>query len=335
MQKIIYKNKLGKVVNADSHKYLQKNVDSDSVDLIVTSPPFALTREKNYGNVKSDEYCDWLKPFIKQFKRIIKPSGSIVIDIGGAWNKGLPTKSIYQYKLLIMMVEELGLHLIHDYYWWNPSKLPTPAEWVTVRRIRVKDAVNNIFWLAKTPYPKSSNKRVLSPYSESMKKLLVDGYKPGKRPSGHDISSKFQTDNKGAIPPNLLAVANTSSTDPYVKYCKKHKIKIHDARFPQEIPEYFIKFTTDEDDIVVDPFSGSGITGRVASELNRKWLCIDLDKDYCEGAKGWFQKDTKLKKTEKPKEYKITSPQGLFDNVESFKLELNGGRTRLEKRKTK
>jgi DNA modification methylase len=325
MQKIIYKNKLGKVVNADSCEYLQKNIKSDSVDLIVTSPPFALTREKNYGNVKNDEYCAWLKPFIKQFKRIIKPSGSIVIDIGGVWNKGLPTKSIYQYKLLIMMVEELGLHLIHDYFWWNPSKLPTPAEWVTVRRIRVKDAVNNIFWLAKTPYPKSSNKRVLSPYSKSMEKLLSNGYKPRKRPSGHDISNKFQINNKGAIPPNLLAVANTSSSDPYVKYCKEKDIKIHDARFPRQIPEYFIRLTTNENDMVVDPFCGSGITAKVASDLKRKWLCIDLKKDYCEGSKGWFQDDAKSKKLRKAREYKIYSPLYESQDVDDFEIELNGG----------
>ena len=173
MKTVIYRNKLGRIIHSDSLTYMKKKVEDDSIDLIMTSPPFALTREKNYGNVGSNEYCEWIRPFISEFKRIIKPNGSIVIDIGGSWNKGLPTKSIYQYKLLLMMVEDLNLHLITDYYWLNPSKLPTPAEWVTVRRIRVKDAVNNIFWMAKTPYPKASNRRVLSPYSDSMEKLLI------------------------------------------------------------------------------------------------------------------------------------------------------------------
>jgi len=235
-----------------------------------------------------------------------------------------------------MMVEELGLHLIHDYFWWNPSKLPTPAEWVTVRRIRVKDAVNNIFWLAKTPFPKSSNKRVLSPYSESMEKLLIHGYKPLKRPSGHDISNKFQTNNKGAIPPNLLAVANTSSTDPYVKYCKKKNIKIHDARFPSLIPEYFIRLTTNENDIVVDPFCGSGVTGKVASDLKRRWVCIDLDKDYCEGSKGWFNSKKVISNVKKKGSFFIVnSPLSNKEILDDSLLDENGGSKRNEKRKVK
>ena len=289
MQKLIYKNKLGRIINSDSLEYLKKNVRSNSVDLIVTSPPFALIKKKSYGNVNEDTYLEWIKPFIIQFKRVIKPSGSIVIDIGGAWNKGLPTKSIYQYKFLIMMVEDLGLHLIHDYFWWNPNKLPTPAEWVTIRRIRVKDSVNNIFWLAKTPYPKSSNKRVLNPYSERMEKLFSNGYKAKKRPSGHKISEQFSKRNKGAIPSNLLAVSSSGvNIDAYSNYCKEHSLKIHDARFPSKIPEYFIRLTTDESDFVIDPFSGSSITGAVASSLNRKWLCLDSNKEFCRGGKGWF-----------------------------------------------
>ena len=233
MQKIIYKNKLGKIVHSDSLKYLQKNIKSDSVDLIITSPPFALIKKKSYGNEYGNNYLKWIKPFLKQFKRVIKSSGSIVIDIGGSWNKGMPTKNIYQYKLIVMIVEELEMHLIHDYFWWNPNKLPTPAEWVTIRRIRVKDAVNNIFWIGKTPYPKASNKRVLNPYSKRMEELFTNGYDAKLRPSGHKISKNFSTRNKGAIPPNLLAVSSSSfSSDNYYKYCIENSLPMHDARFP-------------------------------------------------------------------------------------------------------
>ncbi len=130
-----------------------------------------------------------------------------------------------------MLCRELGFHLAQDFYWWNPSKLPTPAEWVTVRRVRVKDAVNQIWWLSKTPWPKASNTRVLQPYSSSMKTLLRDGYTPNMRPSGHDISDQFQKNNGAAIPPNLIAVANTESNSPYISYCKSHDIKPHPARF--------------------------------------------------------------------------------------------------------
>ena len=133
------------------------------------------------------------------------------MDIGGSWNSGLPTRSLYHYELVIMLCRELGFHLAQEFFWWNPSKLPTPAEWVTVRRIRVKDAVNCVWWFSKEPFPKASNRRVLTPYSESMKNLLENGYRAKKRPSGHDISEKFSIDNGAAIPPNLIPLANTES----------------------------------------------------------------------------------------------------------------------------
>ena len=133
-------------------------------------------------------------------------AGGLVIDIGGAWKPGTPTRSLYHFELLIALCRDYGFHLCQEHYWWNPAKLPTPAEWVNVRRVRVKDAVNCIWWLSKTPWPKASNKRILAPYSNSMKSLLKNGYMPKLRPSGHDISNKFEKDNGGSVPPNLLAM---------------------------------------------------------------------------------------------------------------------------------
>ena len=121
---------MGEIVHGDSVNVLAAYSD-DSVDLIMTSPPFGLVRKKDYGNVDADEYVDWFKPFAKAFHRVLKNSGSLVIDIGGAWNKGYPTRNLYYFKLLIMLCEEFGFHLAQDFYWWNPSRLPTPAEWVT------------------------------------------------------------------------------------------------------------------------------------------------------------------------------------------------------------
>ncbi len=205
---------LGKIIQGDSREVLASRT-SESVDLIVTSPPFGLVRKKDYGNVEADEYVDWFKSFAAEFHRVLKDDGSLVIDIGGAWNKGYPTRNLYHFKLLIMLCEELDFHLAQEFYWWNPSKLPTPAEWVTVRRIRVKDAVNTVWWLSKTPWPKASNRRVLQPYSPSMRGLLAKGYRAKKRPSGHDISNKFRIDNGAAIPPNLIAIPNTESNSFY------------------------------------------------------------------------------------------------------------------------
>ena len=286
-EKWFYTTEYGQILNGDSYHFVS-GLRENSVDLIVTSPPFGLVRKKEYGNVSADEYLDWFRPYATQFHRILKQSGSLVIDIGGVWNKGEPTRHLYHFELLIMLCKEYNFHLAQDFYWWNPAKLPTPAEWVTIRRIRVKDAVNKVWWLSKSSWPKASNKRVLQPYSDSMRELLTNGYKPNLRPSGHDISDKFSTDNGGAIPPNLLAIANTESNSPYLRYCRDKGLKPHPARFPLELPEFFIRMLTDEGDTVLDPFAGSCATAEICERLKRKWTCVELRTDYLKGALGRF-----------------------------------------------
>ncbi len=324
----------GKIIHGDSLSFLQEQVEDESVDLIMTSPPFGLVRKKDYGNVDAADYIAWFKPFGQQFSRVLKSSGSLVIDIGGSWIKGQPTRSLYHFKLLIMLCEEIGFHLAQEFYWWNPSKLPTPAEWVTVRRIRVKDAVNCIWWLSRTPYPKASNKRVLQPYSDSMVELLRNGYTAKKRPSGHDISGKFGVNNQAAIPPNLLAVAHTESNSHYLRYCAEHGIQPHPARFPADIPEFFIRMLTEPSDLVVDPFGGSCVTGEVAERLDRRWTCIDMEEDYLRGALGRFVVDqnpgeTNGKKGARPQTYyKVPKPGLLWSESLDLPLPEDGGRKR-------
>lgn len=278
----------GRIYHGDSLGLLHCTLEPASVDLIMTSPPFGLVRKKSYGNEDADQYVEWFRPFAEGMRRVLKEKGSLVIDIGGAWKRGTPTRSLYHFELLITLCREYGFHLCQEHYWWNPAKLPTPAEWVNVRRVRVKDAVNCIWWLSKTPWPKSSNKRILAPYSASMQSLLKNGYTPKLRPSGHDISDKFSKDNGGAVPPNLLALANTESNGTYQDYCRANKLPVHPARFPSRIPEYFIRMLTDENDFVVDPFAGSCVTGEVAESLNRRWACCELDEDYLKGAMARF-----------------------------------------------
>ena len=254
----------GKIFAGDSLGLLHKTLQPGSVDLIMTSPPFGLVRKKSYGNEDADDYVEWFRPFAEGFRRVLKPAGSLVIDIGGAWKPGIPTRSLYHFDLLLTLCREFGFHLCQEHYWWNPAKLPTPAEWVNVRRIRVKDAVNCIWWLSPSPWPKASNKRILAPYSQSMKTLLKNGYTPKLRPSGNDISDKFSRDNGGSVPPNLLALANTESNGRYQEFCRANNLPVHPARFPGGIPEYFMRFLTDEGDTVLDPFAGSCVTGEVA-----------------------------------------------------------------------
>jgi DNA modification methylase len=327
---IAFKTDLGKIALGDSCAYLANHVKDDSVDLIMTSPPFGLVRKKAYGNEDADQYVQWFRKFGREFARVLKPSGSLVIDIGGAWKPGFPTRSLYHYELLIMLCRMCGFHLAQEFFWWNPAKLPTPAEWVNVRRVRVKDAVNCIWWLSKTPFPKVSNRRILQPYSDSMKDLLKNGYKAKVRPSGHDISTKFQRDNGGAIPPNLIAIANTESNGAYQRYCRENGLIEHPARFPAALPAMFIRMLTDKGDFVIDPFGGSCVTGSVAEQMERNWLCCELDPEYVEGAKGRFAPGTDLVDpllSGRAAPYEIFPPAFLLDEEDSPLAE-DGGRER-------
>jgi len=290
-----YTSALGEAFLCDTLEFLPFLCDA-SVDLILTSPPFALKRKKEYGNEEEDKYCDWFMSFAPHLYRILKDDGSFVLDLGGAYKPGFPIRSIYQFELLVRLVKETGFYLAQEFYHYNPARLPAPAEWVNVRRVRVKDSVNVVWWLSKTPNPKADNRQVLRPYSDSMQSLLKNGYKAKLRPSGHDISEKFSRDNGGAIPPNLLELANTDSNGRYQQLCREYGVKVHPARFPPQFAEFFIKFLTDEGALVYDIFAGSNTTGFVAEKLARRWLATELSEEYLRGSKFRFMdKDLPVK----------------------------------------
>jgi site-specific DNA-methyltransferase (cytosine-N4-specific) len=289
-----YSTELGRMYCGDALEVLPYLIEQGvRAKLIHTSPPFALVRKKEYDNEDSDSYIHWFEQFIPLYRQILEPQGSLIIDIGGAWIKGLPVKSVYQYKLLVKLCQS-GFYLAQEFYHYNPSRLPTPAEWVTIRRLRVKDAVNNVWWLTLDPYVDADNRRILLPYSDSMKSLLKNGYKPAMRPSGHDISDKFQKDNGGAIPPNLLTLSNTESKSHYLKRCKEKGIKVHPARFPHALPDFFIRFLTNPGDLILDTFAGSNVTGEVAESLGRQWVSIELEPDYVAGSRFRFEDEALL-----------------------------------------
>ena len=155
--KSYYKTNLGKAFNGDSLELIKK-IPDNSVDLIVTSPPYGLQAKKEYGNADADVYIKWFMPFANEFHRILKPTGSFVLNIGGSWKKGTATRSLYHFELLIELSKKF--HLAEEFVWAKPATLPSPAMWVTVQRIRVKDAVEYVWWFSKTPNPKADNRKV-------------------------------------------------------------------------------------------------------------------------------------------------------------------------------
>jgi DNA modification methylase len=277
-----YTTNLGAAYLGDSLLLLDE-IESDSVQLVVTSPPFALQREKSYGNVEQAVYVDWLAEFCSKVHRILTSDGSFVLDLGGAYEKGRPVRSLYNYRVLIKLCDGLNFRLAEEFFWHNPAKLPSPIEWVNKRKLRAKDSVDTVWWLSKTDYPKADVRRVLTPYSERMKKLQKDPeafYTPKKRPSGHDVGGSFATINAGAIPSNLLQIANTESNSRYLQLCKEIGIRAHPARFPQKLPAFFIQFLTDPGDTVLDFFAGSNTSGAAAEDAGRKWIAFEQDNSF-------------------------------------------------------
>lgn len=293
----------GATYHGDSRELL-KQLPRESIDLVVTSPPFALNRKKDYGNKDAENYNSWFMEFAEKVKPALKPHGSFVVDIGGGWKKGEPYRSTYHFELLTQLAGSEGpFELAQDFYWYNPAKLPTPAQWVTIDRIRATDAVNHVWWLSKGEgtRPEADNTRVLQEYSDSQKKLMEEGYDDKMRPSGHDISDKFDEPKKGdgSIPPNLIKAANTASNTHYLRAFRELEEKgieldPHPARFPRDIPEFFIKFLTPDPPydgdkpVVLDIFAGSNLTGKVAQHLGRNWLAFEIQEQYLETSKFRF-----------------------------------------------
>ena len=267
------------------------------VHLIFTSPPFPLNRKKAYGNLIGKTYEDWLASFAKPLVDFLKPDGSIVIEIGNSWNPGEPTMSTLGLKSLLRFLENGDLNLCQQFVYQNPARLPSPAQWVNVKRIRVKDAFTHIWWMSPTPWPKANNRNVLIPYSDAMLKLLeTKVYNSGHRPSEHSIGTEsFLTDNGGAVPPNVITAANTRASDPYLAYCKENQIRPHPARMPEQIAKFFIEFLTEPDDIILDPFAGSNVTGSVAESLERRWISIEARREYAEASKSRFAESAVLR----------------------------------------
>ena len=301
----MYSSKLGRLIHGDSIELLSDDLKSElkgKVNLIVTSPPFPLNNKKKYGNEKGSEYLDWFVKMAPVFSELLTEDGSLVIEIGNAWEPNRPVQSLLHLECLFGLVKhpKANLRLIQEFICYNPSKLPSPAQWVTVNRLRTVDSYTHVWWIAKSDFPKADNSKVLRPYSKSMQNLLKkQKYNSGKRPSEHNISKTgFLKDNGGSIahnffemesldekrdvrlPHNVLSFSNTNSNDFFLSICREKKITPHPARMSAGLVNFFIEFLTNEKDIVLDPFGGSNTTGYCAEKLDRKWISFELNENY-------------------------------------------------------
>lgn len=269
---LCYTTQNGNAYCGDSLKLIPEILEDNSVDLLFTSPPFPLLVEKEYGNVNQERYIDFFMPYVESILPKIKDTGSIVLDFGNTWSKGIPAFNIYQFRILLKLVDDYGLYLACPMYWYNPSRLPLPAIFTAKRKLRPVDKIDNVWWLCKSPLEtKSDMTQVLVPYSKSMKKFF--------RKHRNNKSMSWQK-GEGALPCNLLEIPNTNNRSQYHVACRKLKIKGQPSTMPPKLAEWFIKALTVEGDLILDIFAGSNTTGYVAETLNRRFITIEERLEY-------------------------------------------------------
>ncbi len=309
-----YSTALGKCYHGLAEELLNTSLGKElegKVNLILTSPPFPLNHKKQYGNYNGQDYINWLVQFAPVFARLLTPNGSIVMELGNSWEPGRPIQSLLPIKTLLAFVEDpnAGLRLCQEFICHNPARLPTPVQWVNIQRSRVTDSFTRIWWMSISDEPKADNRKVLRPYSKSMRKLQKrKSYNAGKRPSGHDIGKKsFLIDHGGSIMPNVIevepidpnkdprlptnafSISNTASNDYFHRQCRALGIRPHPARMPLGLADFFIQFLTDPGDLVFDPFAGSNTTGFCAEKNNRRWVSIEACESYVQQSTLRFQ----------------------------------------------
>lgn len=264
----------------------------ESIDFIITSPPYA-DQIKDYGatdkKVKPDQFVDWFEPRAREMYRILKSDGSFVLNI----NDKLDGKyqSIFVFRLVVSLVDRIGFHLVRDYIWYNPA---TPPNIFSQGKMgRTKKSHEYCFWFSKTDKWTFHMDSIRKPYGEHMQNLLNGNCKGNRkdnsRPSRHtfDLSHPWK-DHGGSDPGSVISISNTSSNDTLHRLCKQFGTE-HPARFPEQLVEFFIKAGTNEGDVVLDPFGGSGTTAIVAKRLGRDFRHIDINPEYCDMAEKWFE----------------------------------------------
>jgi DNA modification methylase len=290
---VAYRTEFGSMYRSRIESFIESKLCSEyrgKVHLVLTSPPFPLNRKKKYGNLNGQDYVDWLSGLAMPLRKLLHGKGSIVLEMGNAWEPGQPVMSTLALEALLAFLKAGDLKLCQQFICYNPARLPSPAQWVNVERIRLKDSYTHVWWMSPTERPHADNTQVLKPYSNAMLKLLESKkYNSGKRPSEHNIGkTSFLKRNAGAIPANVLSFSNTGNHDVYLRYCRESGIQVHPARMPSGLAEFFIRFLTKEGHLVLDPFAGSNTTGAAAAKFLRKWIAIETDETYIQGSRGRF-----------------------------------------------
>ncbi len=255
------------IIKGDCLKVLGKRVPYSSVDLVVTSPPYADQRKSNYGGIHPDNYVDWFLPRSEAIRKTLKPTGSFILNIKEKVVKG--ERHTYVMELVLGMRKQ-GWRWVDEYIWHKKNCYP--GKWPN----RFRDSWERLLHFTIESDFKMRQNEVMVPignWAESRLRNLSETDRIrdlSKNKNGFGKKVENWVGRNSAYPTNVLHMATECG------------FKGHPATFPPQLPAWFIRLFTDPGDIVLDPFAGSGTTLVVAKELNRKGIGIDLSSEYCE-----------------------------------------------------
>ncbi len=247
-----------------------KNLASDSIDLIVTSPPYADQRKNTYGGIHPDRYVEWFLPITAELLRVLKPTGTFILNIKERVVNG--ERHTYVLELILEMRKQ-GWLWTEEFIWHKKNSYP--GKWPN----RFRDAWERLLQFNKNKKFNMYQDEVMVPIGDWAKTRLNNLSETDKRRDESKVGSGFGKnisnwlDRKMAYPTNVLHMATECGN------------KNHSAAFPAALPEWFIKLFTRPGDWVLDPFLGSGTTSQVAKKLRRNSIGIELKEEYYQHVK--------------------------------------------------
>ena len=270
---------LDKIIQGDCLNILPQ-LPSDCIDLIVTSPPYANRRSQTYGGVKADEYVSWFLPIANQLQRVLKPTGSFVLNIKEPAINGERHTFVIE---LILELRKQGWLWVEEYCWHKKNSYP--GKWSN----RFRDAWERCLHFTLNKKFAMYQEAVMVPMGDWKHQRLSKLSQTDKRRDNSKVGSGFGknvsnwVDRDMAYPTNVLHLATECNN------------RGHSAAFPVEIPSWFIKLFSQENDVVLDLFMGSGTTAVACERLNRHFVGIEVNEEYCKLARERLSGGTQLR----------------------------------------
>ena len=267
-----------KILLGDSREIL-KEIDNNSIDLIVTSPPYADRRKNTYGGISTKEYVEWFLPVSEQLLRVLKPTGTFILNIKEKAENGERNTYVLE---LILALRKQGWLWTEEFIWHKKNSYP--GKWPN----RFRDSWERVLQFNKTRNFNMYQEAVMVPVGDWANNRLKNLSKTDKIRDNSKSGSGFGKNISNWLKRSMVYPSNVLQ---FATVCNN---KNHSAVFPEELPEWFIKLFTQANDLVLDPFLGSGTTSEVAQRMGRNSIGIEIIPEYVEMAKAKVEQKNRL-----------------------------------------